>query len=141
LDEDSKNGSSEDLDDDPTEDRGREMPESDYEDESDDWDIEDNTAPDPAFDETMSDLDANVAERSLDLDAAADSGESAWGTRLRPCLTMLDKIHKQKVRAGQAPAWPFADYLEFEFVKWMVDHDISQGARDKLIKLPIVSYG
>lgn len=40
---------------------------------------------------------------------------------------------------GRAPAWPFADWLEFEFVKWLVENDISQGARDKLIKLPIVS--
>jgi hypothetical protein len=64
---------------------------------------------------------------------------SPWGTRLRPCLTTLDKLHQQKIATGEAPAWPFADYLEFEFVKWMVDNDISQTARDKLIKLPIVS--
>ncbi|KAG9077897.1 hypothetical protein FRC06_008645, partial [Ceratobasidium sp. 370] len=42
------------------------------------------------------------------------------------------------VAAGQSPDWPFADYLEFEFVKWMVVNDISQTARDKLIKLPIM---
>lgn len=61
------------------------------------------------------------------------------GSRLRTCVNRLQQLHEEKVRTGRLPSWPFADYLEFEFVKWMVDHDISQGARDKLIKLPIVS--
>ncbi|KAB5588277.1 hypothetical protein CTheo_8281 [Ceratobasidium theobromae] len=64
---------------------------------------------------------------------------SLWGTRLCPCLTTLDKLHQQKMCSGEVPAWPFTDYLEFEFVKWMVDNDISQTACDKLIKLPIIA--
>lgn len=92
----------------------------------------------------MNNSTANLAATPL---AGADAppvqamGEdtSEWGARLRPCLATLDRIHQQKIAAGQAPAWPFADYLEFEFVKWMVQNDISQTARDKLIKLPIVS--
>ncbi|KAG8731164.1 hypothetical protein FRC11_004838, partial [Ceratobasidium sp. 423] len=61
------------------------------------------------------------------------------GARLRPCLNRLQQLHRQKVLANTLPSWPFSDYLEFEFVKWMVDNDISQGARDKLIKLPIIA--
>ncbi|KAF8605584.1 hypothetical protein BDV93DRAFT_570162 [Ceratobasidium sp. AG-I] len=52
---------------------------------------------------------------------------------------MLEKIFQDRVTDGRSPDWPFADYLEFEFVKWLVVNDISQTARDKLIKLPIVS--
>jgi hypothetical protein len=62
-----------------------------------------------------------------------------WGTPLRRCRPMLEKIFQDRVADGRSPDWPFADYLEFEFVKWMVVNDISQTARDKLIKLPIVS--
>jgi hypothetical protein len=69
----------------------------------------------------------------------SEQQESLWGSPLRPCLPMLQKIHNQKMGRMQPIAWPFADFLEFEFVKWMVNHDISQGSRDKLIKLPIVS--
>ncbi|KDN34262.1 hypothetical protein RSAG8_12651, partial [Rhizoctonia solani AG-8 WAC10335] len=63
-----------------------------------------------------------------------------WGTPLSHCQPMLERIHQERVRAGHAPDWPFADYLEFEFVKWMVVNDISQTARDKLIKLPIMEH-
>jgi hypothetical protein len=58
---------------------------------------------------------------------------------LRPCLPMLQKIHNQKMGCMQPIAWPIANFLEFKFVNWMVNHDISQGSCDKLIKLPIVS--
>jgi hypothetical protein len=133
--EDSDNDSDDDSDgdsnNDSSENVGRYVPESDDEDVSEYYDpsIEDEVAPD------LSDLDIDTGELSMDL----DNERSSWGARVRPCLTSLDKIHKHKIQTGQAPAWPFADYLEFEFVKWMVHHDISQGARDKLIKLPIVS--
>ncbi|KAG8759585.1 hypothetical protein FRC12_009724 [Ceratobasidium sp. 428] len=63
---------------------------------------------------------------------------TTWGTPIRRCQPMLKKLHRARIAAGQSPDWPFADYLEFEFVKWMVVNDISQTARDKLIKLPIV---
>ncbi|CAE6475454.1 unnamed protein product [Rhizoctonia solani] len=61
-----------------------------------------------------------------------------WGTPLRHCQPVLERIHQERIAAGRAPDWPFADYLEFEFVKWMVVNDVSQTARDKLIKLPII---
>ncbi|KAG8747275.1 hypothetical protein FRC12_014116 [Ceratobasidium sp. 428] len=67
-----------------------------------------------------------------------DIANSPWGTPLRHCQPMLDKIYQDRVAAGRLPDWPFADFLEFEFVKWMVVNDISQTARDKLIKLPIM---
>jgi hypothetical protein len=62
------------------------------------------------------------------------------GARLRTCISDLERLHQLQVANGKKPEWPFADYLEFEFVQWMVVNDISQTARDKLIKLPIVSY-
>lgn len=61
----------------------------------------------------------------------------SWGQPLRPCQTDLQKIQDSMIANGRAPAWPFADWLEFEFVKWLVENDISQGARDKLIKTKI----
>jgi hypothetical protein len=137
--EDSDNSSDDDEDDSEDEDSDnnsgknirRYVPESDDEDEYYTASIiADSVAPD------LLDSDIDAAELDMDLDNEA---QPSWGARVRPCLTTLDKIHKHKIQAGQAPAWLFADYLEFEFVKWMVDHDISQGARDKLIKLPIVS--
>lgn len=63
---------------------------------------------------------------------------TSWGTPLRRHQPALEKIYQERVAAGLSPDWPFADFLEFEFVKWMVVNDISQTARDKLIKLPIV---
>ncbi|QRV84442.1 hypothetical protein RhiJN_12458 [Ceratobasidium sp. AG-Ba] len=63
---------------------------------------------------------------------------ASWGAPLRRCEHILHKIHQQRIVAGVSPDWPFADYLEFEFVKWLVVNDISQTARDKLIKLPIM---
>ncbi|KAG8794412.1 hypothetical protein FRC12_024650 [Ceratobasidium sp. 428] len=67
-----------------------------------------------------------------------DIANSPWGTPLRRCQPMLDKIYQDRVAADRLPDWPFADFLEFEFVKWMVVNDISQTARDKLIKLPMM---
>ncbi|KAG9107022.1 hypothetical protein FRC07_008704, partial [Ceratobasidium sp. 392] len=67
-----------------------------------------------------------------------DLANASWGTPLRRCKPMLEKIFRDRVANGRSPDWPFADYLEFEFVKWMVVNDISQTARDKLIKLPIM---
>jgi hypothetical protein len=63
-----------------------------------------------------------------------------WGTPLRRYQLVLEKIYQERIAAGVSPDWPFTDYLEFEFVKWMVVNDISQTARDKLIKLPIVCF-
>jgi hypothetical protein len=109
------------------------MLESDVEEESayDSSESGDDWAPMFDLDEMM----ADISEPNLDLDGPQERS----GARIRPCLSALQQIHQQKILAGEAPSWLFADYLEFEFVKWMVDHNISQGAQDKLIKLPIVS--
>ncbi|KAJ1299410.1 hypothetical protein OPQ81_002640 [Rhizoctonia solani] len=61
------------------------------------------------------------------------------GAQLHTCMTELEWLHQIQVANGKQPAWPFVDYLEFEFVKWMVVNDISQTAQDKLIKLPIIA--
>lgn len=65
---------------------------------------------------------------------------SHWGTPLQRHQPVLERLYLERVAAGLSPDWPFADFLEFEFVKWMVVNDISQTARDKLIKLPIVCF-
>ncbi|EUC60634.1 hypothetical protein RSOL_356350, partial [Rhizoctonia solani AG-3 Rhs1AP] len=79
--------------------------------------------------ETMGSVDTPAADVILD---------APWGNPLRWSQPALERIHQERIAAGRAPDWPFADYLEFEFVKWMVVNDISQTARDKLIKLPII---
>ncbi|KAG9120223.1 hypothetical protein FRC07_004366, partial [Ceratobasidium sp. 392] len=61
-----------------------------------------------------------------------------WGTPIRRCQPRLNQILRDRVASGRSPDWPFADVLEFEFVKWLVVNDISQTAQDKLIKLPIM---
>lgn len=63
-----------------------------------------------------------------------------WAAPLRQHQPVLKRIYQERVAAGLSPDWPFADFLEFEFVKWMVVNDVSQTARDKLIKLPIVRF-
>ncbi|KAG9087059.1 hypothetical protein FRC07_012922, partial [Ceratobasidium sp. 392] len=68
----------------------------------------------------------------------ADMANAAWGTPIRHCRPMLEKIYLDRVASGRSPNWPFPDFVEFEFVKWLVVNDISQTARDKLIKLPIM---
>ena len=80
------------------------------------------------------------AVESVDTPAANDIRDDPWGNPLRWTQPALERIHQERIAAGHAPDWPFADYLEFEFVKWMVVNDISQTARDKLIKLPIVGF-
>jgi hypothetical protein len=62
-----------------------------------------------------------------------------WGAPIDQCLPLLDRLHKEKLESGLTHAYPFADWMEFEFVKWMVERDISQGSRERLMKLPIVS--
>ncbi|CUA72116.1 hypothetical protein RSOLAG22IIIB_10097 [Rhizoctonia solani] len=74
---------------------------------------------------------------SVDIPATENLCNAPWGNPLRWSQPALEQIHQERITAGCAPDWPFADYLEFEFVKWMVVNDISQTARDKLIKLPI----
>lgn len=64
--------------------------------------------------------------------------EDLPGAPLRSFMPALERLHQRKIALGEDPAMPFADYLEFEFVKWMVEHDISQRSREKLINLPIV---
>ena len=61
------------------------------------------------------------------------------GQPIASCVPALEQLRLKKIALGEASAAPFADFLEFEFVKWMVERDISQGSRDKLIKLPLVS--
>ncbi|KAG9122401.1 hypothetical protein FRC07_001227, partial [Ceratobasidium sp. 392] len=63
---------------------------------------------------------------------------SQWGAAIGEALPLLQRLHQEKIASGSAPAAPFADWLEFEFVKWMVERDISQGSREKLLKLPII---
>ncbi|CCO36287.1 hypothetical protein BN14_10419 [Rhizoctonia solani AG-1 IB] len=89
------------------------------------------------YDEVM---DAPMSE-----DTSIGSGEALMdetnipGARLATCLNRLEQLHQEKVWTNLVPSWPFVDYLEFEFVKWMVENDVSQTARDKLIKLPIIA--
>ncbi|KAF8597204.1 hypothetical protein BDV93DRAFT_562525, partial [Ceratobasidium sp. AG-I] len=53
-------------------------------------------------------------------DIPDNMAHTPWGTPLRRCQPMLEKIFRDRVADGRSPDWPFADYLEFEFVKWMV---------------------
>ncbi|GAB1528223.1 hypothetical protein RhiTH_011415 [Rhizoctonia solani] len=50
------------------------------------------------------------------------------GAHIRKCLNQLEHLRQQKVQAGILPACPFANHLEFQFVQWMVENDVSQGA-------------
>jgi hypothetical protein len=68
-----------------------------------------------------------------------EPASNLWGAPIGRCLPTLQKIHTEKIQQGLAPSAPFADYLEFQFVKWMVERDISQGSREMLLKLPLVS--
>jgi hypothetical protein len=67
------------------------------------------------------------------------TGPKKPGAPIASHLPALEQLHQKKMALGEAPSAPFADFLEFEFVKWMVERDISQGSRDRLIKLPLVS--
>ncbi|KAG8720172.1 hypothetical protein FRC09_010014 [Ceratobasidium sp. 395] len=96
------------------------------------------TAVNNSVDDLIDNLSANNADETNAEQVPETLANAAWGTPLRRCQPMLTKIHRARVAAGQSPDWPFADYLEFEFVKWMVVNDVSQTARDKLIKLPIM---
>ncbi|CAE6472817.1 unnamed protein product [Rhizoctonia solani] len=62
-----------------------------------------------------------------------------WGASFGECLPALQDLHLKKIALGQSPAQPFTDWLEFEFVKWMIERDISQGSREILLKLPIIA--
>ncbi|KAG9081289.1 hypothetical protein FRC06_005664, partial [Ceratobasidium sp. 370] len=99
------------------------------------------TAPDNLVNNLARDVPANhvpakTSTEEFD-DVFATPANAAWGMPVRQCQLMLKKLHQVRVAAGKSPDWPFADYLEFKFVKWMVMNDISQTAQDKLIKLPI----
>jgi hypothetical protein len=103
------------------------------------------------FDDTISSDIApeaeTSAEESITVPPASELGHPPnggpalcqWGAPICHCLPVLDRIHQEQIACGRAPAAPFADYLEFEFAKWMVERDISQDSRDKLLKLPLVS--
>lgn len=66
-------------------------------------------------------------------------GPKKLGEPIASCLLALEQLHQKEMALGEAPAAPFTDFLEFQFVKWMVEQDISQGSQDRLIKLPLVS--
>ncbi|EUC56746.1 hypothetical protein RSOL_193550 [Rhizoctonia solani AG-3 Rhs1AP] len=102
-------------------------------DQSHDSAVHNNIATSPTSDVDM--MDASPTE---DEDLPMD-GSNMPGARIKRCLNQLEHLHQQKIHAELLPSWPFADYLEFQFVQWMVENDVSQGARDKLIKLPIIS--
>ncbi|KAG8730952.1 hypothetical protein FRC10_002161, partial [Ceratobasidium sp. 414] len=88
--------------------------------------------------------DQSRVDGSVNAGSEENSGENSrlpgrqWGAPIGEALPMLQRLHQEKVASGSAPAAPFADWLEFEFVKWMVERDISQGSREKLLKLPII---
>ncbi|CEL54392.1 hypothetical protein RSOLAG1IB_11638 [Rhizoctonia solani AG-1 IB] len=95
--------------------------------------MDDNMSMGPGWDVPMFDA------TTVDNGEAPTNKANTPGARLGACLNRLEQLHQKKIQANLVPSWPFADYLEFEFVKWMVENDISQTAQDKLIKLPIVS--
>ncbi|KAG9084030.1 hypothetical protein FRC06_004268, partial [Ceratobasidium sp. 370] len=88
--------------------------------------------------------DQSRADGSANTDSEENSSENLhlpgpqWGAPIGEALPLLQRLHQEKVASGLAPAAPFADWLEFEFVKWMVERDISQGSREELLKLPII---
>ena len=41
------------------------------------------------------------------------------GAPIASCVPALERLHRKKIVLGEAPAAPFADFLEFEFVKWI----------------------
>ncbi|CCO35137.1 hypothetical protein BN14_09252 [Rhizoctonia solani AG-1 IB] len=95
--------------------------------------MDDNASMGPGWDVPMFDA------TTVDNGEAPTNEANTPGARLGACLNRLEQLHQKKIQANLVPSWPFADYLEFEFVKWMVENDISQTARDKLIKLPIIT--
>ncbi|KAG8710887.1 hypothetical protein FRC11_004010 [Ceratobasidium sp. 423] len=95
--------------------------------------VHDDIITSPTSDVVMADV-GQTEDQDLPMDES-----NMPGARVRRCLSQLEYLHQQKVHAELLPAWPFADYLEFQFVQWMVENDVSQGARDKLIKLPIIN--
>jgi hypothetical protein len=68
-----------------------------------------------------------VDDNTEDVESFADEADMP-GARLRTCLNRLQQLHQDKIHANLLPSWPFADHLEFEFVKWMVENDVSQTA-------------
>ncbi|GAB1520445.1 hypothetical protein RhiTH_003520 [Rhizoctonia solani] len=94
--------------------------------------LDDNIAMSPTPDTDM--MDIGQTNKDLQMDEL-----DMPGACLRQCLNRLEHLHQQKVHAAMLLAWPFADYLKFQFVQWLVKNDVSQGAQDKLIKLPIIT--
>jgi hypothetical protein len=88
--------------------------------------------------EAGSDISESIAAGSDESGHSQEAGRR-WGASIGECLPLLEQLHIRKIVLGQSPAAPFADWLEFEFVKWMIERDISQGSREQLLKLPIVS--
>ncbi|KAG8703498.1 hypothetical protein FRC08_002802 [Ceratobasidium sp. 394] len=88
--------------------------------------------------------DQTRADDSVNTSSDDNSSENGrlpgprWGAPIGEALPLLQRLHQEKMAAGSAPAAPFADWLEFEFVKWMVERDISQGSREKLLGLPLI---
>ncbi|KAG8730682.1 hypothetical protein FRC10_002416, partial [Ceratobasidium sp. 414] len=88
--------------------------------------------------------DQSRADGSVNTGSEGNSSENIhlpgprWGAPIGEALPVLQRLHQEKLASGSAPAAPFADWLEFEFVKWMVERDISQGSREKLLALPII---
>ncbi|QRV85193.1 hypothetical protein RhiJN_13211 [Ceratobasidium sp. AG-Ba] len=83
----------------------------------------------------------NTANSDSDQNSSSDSPEHIPqpGAPIGECLPLLHRLHQERTQAGLTPAHPFADWLEFEFVKWMIERDISQGNRERLLQLPIIA--
>ncbi|CAE6452458.1 unnamed protein product [Rhizoctonia solani] len=87
--------------------------------------------------ENSVDRDSTPSDESNVFDSPSSGPQ--WGMPIGECHPLLHRLHQEKIEAGLTPAYPFADWLEFEFVKWMVERDISQTSREKLLKLPIIA--
>ncbi|KAG8730719.1 hypothetical protein FRC10_002397, partial [Ceratobasidium sp. 414] len=102
----------------------------------------DSEAESECFYTAMNNSAENLIPSDTETEHLADVPENLanapWGAPLRRYKPAIEKVYQERIAAGLLPDWPFADFLEFEFVKWMVVNDISQTARDKLIKLPIM---
>jgi hypothetical protein len=95
--------------------------------------MDNNVSMDPGLDIPMFDV------TTINNGEAPTDKANTPGVRLGACLNCLEQLHQKKIQANLVPSWLFADYLEFKFVKWMVENNVSQTVWDKLIKLPIVS--
>ncbi|KAF8600174.1 hypothetical protein BDV93DRAFT_559654 [Ceratobasidium sp. AG-I] len=92
----------------------------------------------PTVDNAPAEPSSPAASSSILLSAENQIDPNKPGASIAPCVPALEQLRQKKIALGEAPAAPFADFLEFEFVKWMVERDISQGSREKLLKLPII---